>query len=365
LLAARIWVELSAEITSHLSEDGLPVPSKLTAAGLTHTPTAPCSWRARLGSSRPTATVCIATCGRSMPILLRTVQSALSQTYDNMQVLVVDNRPGTTALPRPLIDAFPNEDRLYYVTEPQPGLASVRNRGVREAATDIVALTDEDVILDPDWLGFLVAAFDQPDVACVTGLILPSELETRAQILIEEFGGFSKGFRRRRWDLNENRLAHPLYPYIFGMYGSGANAAWRRSLLEQIGGYDARLGTGTRTRGGEDLDVYLSCIREGYQLVYEPAALVRHEHRRNLDHLRRQVFDYGVGLGAVLAKRLLRDDERSEMVSRLPAGLDYLLNPKSPKNAGKSANFPKGLTIAELAGIAYGPLAYLRGRRHP
>ncbi len=217
----------------------------------------------------------------------------------------------------------------------------------------------------PDWLGFLVAAFDQPKVACVTGLILPSQLQTRAQILIEEFGGFSKGFRRRRWDLQENRLSHPLYPYIFGMYGSGANAAWRRSLLEEIGGYDVRLGTGTRTRGGEDLDVYLNCIRGGYQLVYEPAALVRHEHRRNIEHLRRQVFDYGVGLGAVLTKRMLRPDERFEMVSRLPAGLDYLLNPRSPKNAGKSANFPKALTAAELAGIAYGPLAYLSGWLHP
>jgi len=363
-VAVRIWAELGEAITAHLYKDGIAAPTKLTMAGLPHGGLAPCTWQATLGSSRPAATVCIATCGSSIPLLLRTVRSALQQTYDNTQVLVVDNRPGATALPGPLVDAFSHEDRLWYVTESRPGLANVRNRSVREAETEIVALTDDDVALDPDWLGFLVAGFDRPEVACVTGLILPSQLETRAQLLIEEFGGFSKGFERRRWDLDRHRLNHPLYPYLFGMYGSGANAAWRRSVLEEIGGYDARFGSGTRTRGGEDLDIYLTCIRSRHQLVYEPAALVRHEHRRELERLRQQVFDYGVGLGAVLTKRFLQREERSEMVARLPAGLDYLLNPSSPKNAGKTKIFPRSLTLIELAGIAYGPITYLRSRRY-
>jgi hypothetical protein len=363
LLAARVWNELGDLVADHLREDGLATPAKLTVAGLPHSGPPPCSWQARLGTSRPGATVCIATCGASMPRLLATVRSALDQSYDNLQVLVVDNRPGATELPGPLVEAFPHEDRLWYVTEPRPGLAVVRNRSVAEAETEIVALTDDDVSLDPDWLGFLVAGFDRPEVACVTGLILPTHLETRAQLLIEEFGGFSKGFERRRWDLDHHRLDHPLYPYLFGMYGSGANSAWRRSALEEMGGYDARLGTGTRTRGGEDLDIYLTCIQNAHQLVYEPAALVLHEHRREVDDVRQQIFDYGVGLGAVLTKRFLERGTRSELVARLPAGLDYLLNPASPKNAGKTKSFPRSLTLIELAGIAYGPITYLRSRR--
>jgi glycosyltransferase involved in cell wall biosynthesis len=334
----------------------------LPAAGVPLTGLPPCSWQTSLGRARPGATVCIATCGVSIPRLLATVRSALDQSYDNTQVLVVDNRPGTTELPGPLDEAFSREERLRYVAEPRPGLAVVRNRSAREARTEIVALTDDDVSLDPDWLGFLVAGFDREEVACVTGLILPSQLETPAQLLIEEFGGFSKGFERRRWDLDRYRLDHPLYPYLLGVYGSGANAAWRRTVLQDIGGYDARLGTGTRTRGGEDLDAYLTCIQSAHQLVYEPAAIVRHEHRRDAGQLKRQVFDYGVGLGAVLTKRFLRREERSEMIARLPAGLFYLLDPGSPKNAGKTKNFPRSLTLVELAGIAYGPITYLRSR---
>src|SRR5437868_12302372 len=117
--------------------------------------------------------------------------------------------------------------------------------------------------------------------------------------------------------------------------------------------------TGTRTRGGEDLDIYLSCVRAGMQIVYEPGAVVRHAHRRDSKLLRKQVFDYGVGLGAVLTKRFLRREERKEMLARLPAGLRYLLKSNSPKNAGKRPGFPRSLTVAERLGILYGPLAYL------
>lgn len=361
-IASTIWRELSAAIAAHLRQDGLPPPERLTSGGLPAGGEPACSWQRRLGNSRPSATICIATCGRSLPDLFRTVKSALGQTYEGAQVLVVDNRPGSTQLPAALFEAFPGEPRLRYAAESVKGLAAVRNRSTKEADTEILALTDEDVDLDPDWLGFLIAAFDEPNVACVTGLILAAELETPAQRLIEEFGGFSKGFESRRWDMTGNRLEHPLFPYLLGMYGSGANAAWRRSALEAIGGYDECLGAGTPSRSGEDADIYLSCLLTGHQLVYEPSALVWHAHRRDLRLVRQQVFGYGVGLGAVLTKRLLRPSERRDMLTRLPAGLSYLLRPSSPKNAGKRGGFPRSLTLAEWLGIAYGPIAYIRSR---
>lgn len=355
--------QLGDAIADHLRGDGLEAPSSLTRDGLPPKKDPPCSWRARLGSSRPKVTVGIATCGTSIPLLTRTVRSALDQSYDDVEVVVIDNRPGSSALPDALFAAFPGEERIRYVTEKKPGLAAVRNATMRSSAGEFVALTDDDVELDPDWAGVLAAGFERPEVACVTGLIYPSQLETRAQVLIERFGGFTKGFARRTWDIGPNRLDHPLYPYLLGIYGSGANAAWRRTSLADLGGYDECLGTGTLARGGEDLDIYLTCVRRGYQIVYEPGAIVYHQHRREMDDLRTQIFDYGVGLGAVLTKRFLVREERREMLRRLPAGLRYLLHPSSPKNSGKTEQFPKRLTWTELAGIALGPLAYMRSRR--
>lgn len=362
-IVRRISEQLGDAVSDHLERDGLEPSELLGPKGLSVSETPPCSWRARLGGARPKVSIGIATCGSSLPLLFRTVRSALEQSYDDVQVVVIDNRPGRSALPGALFEAFPGEGRLKYVTEEKPGLAAVRNKTMRSSDGEFVALTDDDVLLDPDWAAFLVAGFERPEVACVTGLIYPSQLETQAQVLIERFGGFTKGFSRRTWDIGPNRLDHPLYPYLLGIYGSGANAAWRRSSLADLGGYDERLGTGTLARGGEDLDIYLTCIRRGYQIVYEPGAIVFHQHRREMDDLRTQIFDYGVGLGAVLTKRFLEKEERREMLRRLPAGLRYLLHPSSPKNSGKTEQFPKSLTLTELAGIALGPIAYMRSRR--
>ena len=83
------------------------------------------------------------------------------------------------------------------------------------ARGNILAFTDDDVIVDPYWLVGLVRGFSITEhVACVTGLILPAELETQAQFLFEEYCGFTRGFIRRVYDLKENRPKLPLHPYI-------------------------------------------------------------------------------------------------------------------------------------------------------
>lgn len=364
LVADAIWDRLAATIQAHCREDGLPVPEKLTAGGLHHPVSTRCSWRSALpGPDFPLATVVVTTCGGGEAKLTATVASALAQTYPSYEVVVVDNRPATSGVAAELAAAFPGEPRLRYAAEAARGLTHARNRGTAVARGDIVAFTDDDVDLDPDWLACLVAGFDHPDVACVTGLILPLELETPAQALLEEFGGYGKGFVRRTWDRADRRLDHPLYPYTVGVFGSGANAAFRRQVLAGMGGFDGHLGAGTPSRGGEDLDIYLTCVQQGYRLVYEPAAIVRHAHLREMAALRRKVRDYGVGLGAMLTKHLFRDRaSAAALLSRVPRGLAYLLSTRSPKNATRSASYPRSLVAVELAGLAYSPFAYLLSR---
>jgi hypothetical protein len=56
------------------------------------------------------------------------------------------------------------------------------------------------------------------------------------------------------YDLQEHAVRHPLYPYLPGIYGSGANFAMRREVFERLAGFDESLGPGTPARGGEDID---------------------------------------------------------------------------------------------------------------
>jgi len=384
-LAGAIWDELADAIRSHCRLDGLDEPRALTALGLLGPsgplsgalgPSGPlsgargptdgvaCSWRASLGATPPPlATVVITTCGGPERRLLSTLGGVLAQTYPRFEVVVVDNRPATSGVRQVLEAAYPAEERLRYAAEARPGLSHARNRGVAVARGELVAFADDDLDIDVDWLGCLVAGFDSSGVACVTGLILPIELETSAQRLLEEFGGYAKGFERRTWDCDEHRLDHPLYPYTVGAFGSGASAAFRRDALVDIGGFDTALGAGTRARGGEDIDIYVTCVQRGYQIVYEPGAIVRHAHLREIDQIHRKVRDYGVGLGAMLTKHLLRDRSSfASVMARVPAGARHLLSGSSPKNTARTSTYPTSLVLAELAGIAYGPVAYLRSR---
>jgi hypothetical protein len=132
-----------------------------------------------------------------------------------------------------------------------------------------------------------------------------------------------------------------------------------------MGGFAVDLGAGTLAHGGEDLDVLLRTVLAGHVIVYEPAALMWHRHRRSFEALRRQMFRYGIGLSATVTKWCL-DDPRTawEVLRRVPRGLLLLLRPTSDKNARKSASFPALLTVLELLGVLVGPITYLRSRRH-
>ena len=101
---------------------------------------------------------------------------------------------------------------------------------MNSARGELVAFVDDDTIVDPRWIERLVDRFGwSEDADCVTGLILPLELETPSQVLLEQFAGFGKGFERRTYRLREKGDGAGVYPYAPGAIGSGANTALRRA----------------------------------------------------------------------------------------------------------------------------------------
>jgi GT2 family glycosyltransferase len=324
----------------------------------------------RHSGGRPSVSVVVTTCDQPLAVE-RCLRSALACDYPNFEVVVVENRPGTGATWRMLARRFPGSDRLSYIEEPRPGLSRARNAGLAAADGEIVAFTDDDTVPDPDWIHRLARRFEsEPDAACVTGLILPLELETETQLLLEQFARFDKGFVRRTYRLPERRNGQPVYPYAPGAIGSGANTAIRRQVARELGGFDPTLGTGTRAMGGEDLDLYIRLILAGHAIAYEPSAIVSHRHPDGQERLTSQVYRYGVGLGAMLAKQVLAGPARVELLRAVPAGVRHATDPSSRKNSAKSADYPRRLERRERAGMLLGPFAYLasvvqnaRGRR--
>jgi GT2 family glycosyltransferase len=351
---------------AHLEQDGLPPVTKLDVAGLVYSGAPKCQQEDEsILANPPFVSVVIATHNRTEGLAV-CLERLLSLDYPAYEVIIVDNAPSTTASADFIRKNFAGSAQVRYVREDQPGLAIAHNRGLMEVKGSLVAFTDDDVIVDKHWLTELVKGFTVAEnVACVTGMILPAELQTPAQGWIEQYGGFNKGFSRRIFDLFEHRLKDSLYPYTAGVFGSGANMAFRTLVLREMGGFDPALGAGSRGVGGDDLAAFFEVITRGYKLVYEPAALLYHHHRRDYLGLRKQAYGYGVGLTAYIMKTIVDKPARLlDIALKLPFGLAHLFSPKSPKNMKKQADYPKELTKIERKGMLYGPLAYLRSRWH-
>ena len=316
----------------------------------------------RPGGPQPTVTIAVCTHGRPERLArclrslgdLRTPAGA-----EPPDVLVVDNAP-----PDDRSEEVAGAAGVRYVREPLVGLDFARNRALAEAEGDWLAFLDDDVVADAGWYeGLLGALAVHPDASAVTGLVLPLSLATEAQVLFERAGGFRRGFRPHRYR-GSSMAGNPLYPTGPGIFGAGANMAFRRSALLDLGGFDEALDTGAPLPGGGDLDIFYRVVRSGEPLVYWPAALVFHEHRRELDALRRQYHSWGTGFMAFLTKAYQTDPE---MRPRLRQMLGWWF-----RNAARQLlrglrgrhPLPPDMLLAELLGGVQGVAGeYGRSRR--
>jgi GT2 family glycosyltransferase len=276
----------------------------------------------------------------------------------------VDNAPSTPATADLITQRYADKSEVRYVREDRPGPSAGRNRGALEARGEIIAFVDDDVVVDTCWLTSLVQGFSiAKNVACVTSLILPLELETSTQIWFEEFGGTSRGFVQRVFGQSRRRRDVPLYPFAAGRLGTGAGMAFTKTFLRKERSFDLALGPGSYAGAGEDLAEFFQVILSGKSLVYEPAALAYHKQHRDYENLRKQAYYYGVGLTAYLTKIVVDNPWLLFGIAiRVPQGLFYILSPRSSKNRKKSTSFPKELAGLERKGMLRGPFLYLKGR---
>lgn len=247
----------------------------------------------------PVASVSVVVCTRERPDDLRACLESL-QMLDPFpeEIVVVDNAPRSAAT-RQVVEAMPD---VRYVLEPRPGLSAARNAGLRHSTGDLIAFTDDDVRVHSKWVGRLRTAFSDPDVDAVTGLILPDELETPAQLFFERHhAGFGRNLRAVDFDRGfferMRRYAVPVW-----QLGAGANMAFRRRVFEELGGFDERLGAGA-SGCSEDSEMWYRILAAGGRCRYEPTAVVSHIHRRDMEGLDDQMYQYMRGhITALLAQ---------------------------------------------------------------
>jgi hypothetical protein len=313
--------------------------------------------------------------------------------YPDFEVILVDNRR-RLPVPDPLPELVAGRPRLRIVREPRPGISAARNAGVAAARADIVAFTDDDVRVDRQWLRAIGLRFARDRrMDAVTGIILPAELDSPAQIWFERYyGGFSgqrsflpltlkvldvtgSAARRARVVVTapDGQEVRRFAIYGVGAYGAGANMAFRRSALARVTGFDVALGTGTQSRGGEDLATLISVLWHGGVVGYEPAAVVHHRHRREYDELKQQLRGNGIGFSAMLTSLIAHDVAHLAGIgSQFPLALRQFFKQGAARlretsrpatgTGGATPAYPRELQLHEFSGFPRGPLLYTRSR---
>jgi len=310
----------------------------------------------------PQPGVTVAICTRDRPTDLRRALASLNDQSDpDIRILVVDNAPSTDGTEQVVAEL--GMANTTYVVEPRPGLSRARNTALAHVETDIVAWIDDDEVADADWIRRLRQGFAHDcRPAAVSGLMLPAELESEAQVRFEQYGGFNKG---RGTEPEVLRVGTPtvrnaMYP--LPGFGAGGNMAFRMESIRGIGGFDQYLGAGTRTHGGEETRAFACLLRSGAAVLHWPSAVTWHFHRRTMDELRGQLFGYSAGLSAFYAS-MLRSDPRvlADMVKMVPQGFSDVLPKKDNKRSGHLPDdFPRDLLRAARKGFAEGAFLYVQ-----
>jgi glycosyltransferase involved in cell wall biosynthesis len=191
---------------------------------------------------------------------------ALRYPEERVELLVVDNgsRDGTVSVLRRY------GERIVRLDEATRGPGAARNAGLRRAGGDVVAFTDADCQVDPDWLTAVVAPLQAAEVGIAGGTI---RALTPAND-VERFGEV----------IHDHRQAIEVFepPYAITM-----NWASRRVVLQELGGFDERF------RRCEDVDLAYRMTKAGYTLAFAPTAVVYHHNEDRLAGLFRKGFAHG------------------------------------------------------------------------
>ncbi len=243
-----------------------------------------------VGAATPTISVIVPTRDRPNH-LAACLRSLAALNRRPLEVIVVDNAPADDGRPsKTTLQVVAGAAGVRCIAEPRRGSSAARNAGVAAGRGELIAFVDDDETVHPAWLGRLADCFHDPAIGLVTGLVLPAELETEAQLIFEQRYSFSRGYVARTFGPDLYRATRRRGVPVWEIGGSG-NMAIRRDVFQRLAGFDERLGAG-RAGGCEELELFYRALAAGWSCRYEPRAVTHHRHRRDMASLTRQLNAY-------------------------------------------------------------------------
>jgi len=246
--------------------------------------------------------VSVVICTRNRAAHLKQCLTALKKLRCTPQeIVVVDNAPEDDETEK-VVQGFAD---VKYVKEPRPGLDFARNTGILNSTQEVVAFTDDDVRVQPNWVYHVFETFRDKKVGAMTGLIIALAIDTEAQFIFEKYWSFNRGYMDKTYDDHFFNSTLPTGPPVWEI-GAGANMAFRRSAFEVTGFFDELLDVGAAGCNG-DSEMWFRILHKGFNIKYNPRAITSHEHRKDITGLKKQIFYYmrGFTVAALIQQALV------------------------------------------------------------
>ena len=217
--------------------------------------------------------------------------SLTSLTYRDYEIIVVDG--GSSDGTREFIETVSEKTPRIRMLVNKGNPSSARNVALDQAKGEVIAFTDGDCFVPPEWLSSLVNALMQsrPEVVGVGGPNVPvatnpNSWSTVIPHVLNSFPGSAKS----------TQVSTPRDGYVRALSTSNS-VYWARSICA-VGGFDSRLDY------CEDSDLSAKLLQHGFKLRFASGSKVY--HARNYDsplQFGRHMFQYGRGRGEALATK--------------------------------------------------------------
>lgn len=228
----------------------------------------------RTEARRVTARISVVICTfNRCATLEETLQSLVEMNVPDdidWDVLVVDNN--STDQTRNVVGRVSTRSavEIRYLFEPTQGLSHARNLGITSSDKDYIAFTDDDVVVDSNWLTEIVRVFQETRADCVGGKVIAKWLQQQrpqwlSDDLLNVLSMLDHGDLGFEFDPGDVRLLY------------GANMAFRRDTLIALGLFDVNLGRIGNLGVGEDKEMLERLVRRGGRAVYSPSIVVFHK----------------------------------------------------------------------------------------
>jgi glycosyltransferase involved in cell wall biosynthesis len=223
------------------------------------------------------------------------IEAILRQTDDNWELIVVPQGDDMTLL-EVLKKACARDSRVRYVHTPRKNSSHARNVGISAARGDVIAFTDDDCEVAPNWIAVMREIYTQnPDIGYLGGEVVAPP-------------------NKQPWRISTCPAAHVLDAKYFplrdnwrgpeGFYMIGANISIRRAIADKVGLWDEVLGAGTKFGSCEDQDFGFRAEALGIGIMTDRRLVVNHTSGRRYglrDFVKHQ-RNYARGRGAWGAK---------------------------------------------------------------